>query len=349
MRPRQSDSRTFASDNYAGVHPEIMQALIEANSGHASSYGNDVYTEKAVESFKAIFGTDIEVFFVYNGTGANVLSLSGITRSYNSVLCAESAHINVDESTAPEKFTGCKLVTIQTSDGKLTPELILNKIQRVGDQHHPQVKAISISQTTEFGTLYNTAEVKEIARVAKENNLFLHMDGARISNAAASLNQEFRVFTRDAGVDILSFGGTKNGLMFGEAILVFNQEIAKDLVYLRKQGMQLHSKLRFISAQFNRMLANNLWKETASHANAMAQLLAKELHQFAEIKITNKVQANGVFAIFPPAIIPKLQEQSFFYIWNEVTSEVRLMCSWDTQPSDIEKFIAQIKLVLGHI
>jgi len=341
--------RTFASDNYAGVHPEIMQALLDANNGHASSYGNDPFTENATAAFRKIFGEDTAVFFVYNGTGANVLALSGITNSYNSVLCAESAHINVDESTAPEKFTGCKLVTIQTTDGKLTPELIRNKIQRVGDQHHPQVKAISISQTTEFGTLYQASEVKEIARVAKENNLLLHMDGARISNAAAALNQDFITFTKDAGVDILSFGGTKNGLMFGEAILVFNKEIAKDLVYLRKQAMQLHSKMRFISAQFNRMLSGNLWKETASHANQMAQLLEQGLRQFPEIKISNAVEANGVFAIFPPAIIPKLQQQSFFYVWNEVTSEVRLMCSWDTHPQDIENFINQLKLELTGI
>lgn len=341
--------RTFASDNYAGVHPEIMQALLDANNGHASSYGNDPYTESAITTFRKLFGSDTEVFFVYNGTGANVLALSGITHSYNSVLCAESAHINVDESTAPEKFTGCKLVTIQTTDGKLTPELIRNKIQRVGDQHHPQVKAISISQTTEFGTLYKAEEVREIARVAKENNLLLHMDGARISNAAAALNQDFITFSKDAGVDILSFGGTKNGLMFGEAILVFNKDIAKDLIYLRKQGMQLHSKMRFISAQFNRMLSGNLWKETATHANQMAQILEKGLRQFSQIKITNAVQANGVFAIFPPAIIPKLQQQSFFYVWNESTFEVRLMCSWDTHPEDVENFIEQVKLEIAGL
>lgn len=342
-----SGKKTFASDNYAGVHPEIMAALAAANDGHEGSYGADRHTAACVEKFRSLFGADTEVFLVYNGTGANVLALSAMTRSYQSVICPESAHINVDESTAPEKFTGCKLVTIPTPDGKLTPDLIRSRIQRVGDQHHPQARVVSISQPTEYGTLYTMDEVKAIAEVAHANNLLLHMDGSRISNAAVSLGQEFRAFTRDAGVDVLSFGGTKNGMMFGEAVLLFRPELASEFQYLRKQGMQLHSKMRYIAAQFNALLADGLWARSARHANTMAARLADGLSGLPSVKLTQKVQVNGLFLVLPPALIPVLQEQSFFYVWNESISEVRLMCSWDTTEADVDGFLAGLEKSLA--
>lgn len=347
MEHQQPMKRTLASDNYSGVHPEVMEALIKANHGHAASYGADVYTERAIEKFKEHFGPDIEVFFAYNGTGANVLGLSAMTRSYNSVICSELAHINIDESTAPEKFLGCKLITIPTTDGKIYPNQIEARIQRVHDQHHPQAKVISISQTTEYATVYSAGEVKAISAIARKHNLYLHMDGSRISNASVSLKQDFRSFTREAGVDVLSFGGTKNGLMFGEAIIFFNPLLAEGFQYSRKQGMQLHSKMRFISAQFEALLSNDLWKRNAAQANTMAKMLAEGISKIRGVEITQRVDANGVFAIMAPALIPLLQHESFFYVWNEKTSEVRLMCSFDTTPDDVEKFLSNLNDSVG--
>lgn len=334
--------KTFASDNYAGVHPEIMEALLNANRGHEGSYGADSYTKEAVSKFKQFFGESIDVYFVYNGTGANVLGLSAITHSFNSVICSDGAHINVDESTAPEKFIGCKLLTIPSQDGKIYPDQVEARIIRVGDQHHPQVKAISISQSTEYGTVYSIDEVKALSAIAKKHNLYLHMDASRISNAAVSLSKNFRDFTVDAGVDVLSFGGTKNGMMFGEAVIFFNPELSRNFLFIRKQGMQLHSKMRFISAQFDALLTNDLWKRSASHANQMAKRLEAGLRKFKQIRITQSVDANGIFAIFPAAIIPQLQETGFFYVWNEKLSEARLMCSWDTTENDVDGFVHQV-------
>jgi len=339
--------KTFASDNYAGVHPEIMAALAAANAGHEGSYGADTHTATCVGKFRELFGPDTEVFLVYNGTGANVVGLSAMTRSYHSVICPESAHINVDESTAPEKFTGCKLIPVPTPDGKLTPSLVKARIQRIGDQHHPQAKVISISQPTEYGTIYSVEEVKALAVLAKEHNLLLHMDGSRISNAAVALGSDFRTFSRDAGVDVLSFGGTKNGMMFGEAILVFRPELAIEMSYLRKQGMQLHSKMRYIAAQFNALLDNDLWSRSARHANAMAGRLAEGLARLPEVRLTQRVQVNGLFLVMPAALIPRVQEHSFFYVWNDATSEVRLMCSWDTSEDDVDDFLRHLENILA--
>lgn len=335
--------KAFASDNYSGVHPEIMEALVRANTEHMGSYGNDEITARTKKLFEKIFGDGIEVTFVYNGTGANVVGLSALTRSFNAIICSDLAHINVDESTAPEKFLGCKLIDVPTVDGKITPEQIEQKIIRVGDQHHPQANVISISQTTEYATVYSIEEIKALSAVAKKHKLYLHMDGSRISNAAVSLNKDFKSFTRDAGVDVLSFGGTKNGMMFGEAVVIFNQELAKDIYYLRKQGMQLHSKMRFISAQFEGLLTSELWKRNASHANTMAKKLEQGLRSIAGVKITQQVDANGVFAILPKLVTPALQEEIFFYVWNEQTNEVRLMCSFDTKEEEIERFISKLK------
>ena len=340
-------NRTFASDNYAGVHPVIMEALLRANTGHASSYGSDEFTQRAIARFKEYLGEDIEVFFAYNGTGANVLGLSVMMQSYNSIICSDLAHINVDESTAPEKFMGCKLVTIPTIDGKIYPEQIEERIRRVDDQHHPQARVISISQTTEYATVYTIDEIKAISTVARKHNLYLHMDGSRISNAAASLGQSLRAITRDAGVDVLSFGGTKNGMMFGEAVVFFNTALARSFKFIRKQGMQLHSKMRFIGAQFDALLTEDLWKKNAAHANAMAKLLEKSLREFPGVKITQSVDANGIFAIIPPAAVPALQDAHYFYVWNERLSEVRLMCSFDTTEDDIRSFAQVLKKVLG--
>jgi threonine aldolase len=339
--------KTFASDNYSGVHPEIMAALMGANLGHAASYGADEITAIAISKFREYFGQETEVFFAYNGTGANVLGLSALTQSFNSIICSDLAHIHVDESTAPEKFTGCKLLTIPTRDGKIYPQEIEDKIIRIDDQHHPQVKVISISQSTEYGTVYSIEEIKAISAVAKKYNAWLHMDGSRIANAAVSLQQEFRSFTVDAGVDVLSFGGTKNGMMFGEAVVFFRPEVSQTFKYIRKQGMQLHSKMRFISCQFAALLTNDLWKKNASHSNRMAKLLEKELRGIQQIRITQSVDANGIFAIFPPYIIPALQEQQFFYVWNDKTSEVRLMCSFDTTEEEILTFGKNIRKALG--
>jgi threonine aldolase len=340
--------KSFASDNYSGVHPEIIEALQAANQEHAGSYGADEHTARATKKFKAHFGPDAEVFFVYNGTGANVLGLTALTKSYNSIICADGAHINVDESTAPEKFLGCKLLTLPTTDGKITAEQVRNRIQRVGDQHHPQAKVISISQASEYGTVYDIDEIRALSAVAKDNHMALHMDGSRIANAAVTLNKDFRAFTRDAGVDVLSFGGTKNGLMFGEAVVIFNPALASDFLYVRKQGMQLHSKMRFIAAQFEALLTNDLWKRNASHTNRMANLLGESLKSIPGIAITQKINANGVFASFPRKIIEPLQKDYPFYVWNESIHEVRLMCSWDTTEDEIKAFVARVRELAGN-
>ena len=324
-----------------------MEALIRANEGHAVSYGGDIWTERAVGKFRKHFGDDIEVFFVYNGTGANVSALSTITQSYNSIICSELAHINVDESTAPEKFTGCKLIPIPTKDGKIYPEEVSERIQRVDDQHHPQVKVISISQVTEYGTVYSVEEIKALSEIAKKDNLILHMDGSRISNAAVSLDQDFRTFTVDAGVDVLSFGGAKNGMMFGEVVIFFNREIANPYKFLRKQSMQLHSKMRFIGAQFEALLTNDLWKESAAHSNAMAKLLESRIRNIPKVKITQRVDANSIFALVPKEIITEMQNEYFFYVWNDRTNEVRLMCSFDTQEEDVEGFALKLRQLVG--
>jgi threonine aldolase len=340
--------RSFASDNYSGVHAEVMESLALANQYHVPSYGADPYTVKAINHFRELFGKEVEVYFVYNGTGANVLGLKTITKSFHSILCSDLAHINVDESTAPEFFTGCKLITVPQTQGKITPDEIDKRIQRVGDQHHPQAKVISISQSTEYGTVYSIDEVKSLSAVARKYGLYLHMDGSRIANAAVALGTDFRDFTVDAGVDVLSFGGTKNGLMFGEAVIFFHPEASSFFPYLRKQGMQLHSKMRFIGAQFDALFTDELWKRNATHSNGMAKKLAEGLRKFKQIRITQPVDANGIFAILPGNIIPALQKEFFFYIWNENLSEVRLMCSFDTTEEDIEEFLKNLGKLLNE-
>lgn len=338
----------FASDNNAGVHPLILKAIENANTGHVTGYGNDSYTQQAIELFKNEFGETTEVFFVFNGTGANVVGISSATQSFNSIICAETAHIQEDECGAPEKFSGCKLIPVPSEKGKITPEEIIKHLTGFEFEHHSQPKVISISQVTELGTVYLAEEIRALAELAHKHGMYLHMDGARIANAAVSLNLPFKAFTKDCGVDILSFGGTKNGMMMGEAVLFFNPEIAKNTKYIRKQGMQLYSKMRFTGAQFLAYFENNLWKDLATHANKMAKILESEIRKIPEIKITQRVDANGIFAIVPKNIIAPLQEKYFFYTWNEQRSEVRWMTSFDTTEEEIHDFADKIRQLLKN-
>lgn len=335
--------RGFASDNNSGIHPEILNAISAANEGHAIGYGGDEITGKAISRFKQEFGEQTEVFFVFNGTGANVLGLSTLTHSFHAVICADTAHIQTDECGAPEKFTGCKLLPVETIKGKITPAGILKYLHGFDFEHHSQPKIISISQVTELGTVYSLEEIKAITTLAHEYGLLVHMDGARLANAAVALDLPFRAFTVDAGIDVLSFGGTKNGMMLGEAVLFFNPELIRNTKYIRKQSMQLYSKMRFVSAQFLAYFENDLWKRNATHSNRMAQLLEQEVMKIPSIQLTQKVDANGVFAIVPAEIIPQLQEKYFFYMWDEHRSEVRWMTSFDTEEEDITQFAALIK------
>jgi threonine aldolase len=333
-------ARSFASDNNAGVHPEVLHAIAAANQGHVVGYGDDPYTESAVRKFKQHFGSDIEVFIVFNGTAANCLSLKALTNSYNAVICSEAAHIYTDECGAPEKFSGCKLIPLPSGDGKLTVESVRHAYHGIGDPHHVQPRVISITQATEVGTVYKPAEIKALARFAHERGMFLHVDGARIANAAASLGQTLRQATRDLGVDVLSFGGTKNGALGAEAVIFFDKKLGHDFLYLRKQGMQLASKMRFISAQFDALLTGDLWLKSAQHANRMARLLQKKLSEIPQLKIVYKVEANGVFAKIPRPAISRLQKRYFFYVWNEQQSVVRWMCSFDTTEQDVKQFVS---------
>ncbi len=340
--------RGFASDNNAGVHPDILKALHKVNEGHVVSYGDDPYTRKGIEDLKEHFGENTDIYFVFNGTAANVLGIKALSHSYHAVICSDLAHLNVDECGAPEKYTGCKLLTVPSPDGKLTPDGIRQHLHGFGFEHHAQPRIISVTQSTEMGTVYTPHEIKTIADLAHSFAMYLHMDGARIANAAVSLGTDFRKITSDAGVDVLSFGGTKNGMMFGEAVIFFNPELSRDFKYVRKQGMQLGSKMRFISAQFSALLAHELWKKNAAHANDMAQYLAEKIRAAGMIKITQPVEANAVFAILPPELIPRLQKNFFFYVWNEKTCEVRWMTSYDTTREDIDQFVKEIEKLFAR-
>lgn len=336
-------ARGFASDNNAGVHPDILNAIVRANSGHTIAYGDDPYTRAAEDMFKAAFGEGIAVYFVYNGTAANVLGLKAATHSFNAVICAETAHINVDECAAPEKFCGGKLLSVPTEDGKLRKEDIEKHLHGFGFEHHAQPKLISITQPTELGTLYTPEEISDIVSLARQYDLLVHMDGARIANAAVALGMDLKACTRDLGIDVLSFGGTKNGLMFGEAVVFFNPDLSHHFKYIRKQGMQLNSKMRYISAQFEAYLDTGLWRDNARHANAMAALLKQGIDKIPAVRVTQKVETNGIFAIIPRDCIPDLQRHFFFYVWDEAASEVRWMTSFDTQVEDIEAFVALLQ------
>ena len=333
----------FGSDNHSGVHPDIMKAIESVNAGYSIAYGDDEYTSRAVEKFKEHFGKDIDVYFVGNGTAANILGIKSVVDSFNSIYCAETAHLNVHECCGPEKFTGCKLTIISTPDGKLTVDLLKPYIVGFGDPHMAQPKVISITQSTELGTVYTPKEIKELSDFAHSKNMLLHMDGARLCNAAASLNADLATITAKVGVDVLSFGGTKNGMMFGDAVVFFDKKLSKNFEFIRKQGMHLTSKMRFISAQFGELLSNDLWLKNAKHANSMAYLLYNEVKDIPQVKITQKVEVNAVFASLPKKIITELQKKYAFHVFNEETSEVRWMCAFNTSKKDIMDFIVTIK------
>jgi threonine aldolase len=300
-----------------------------------------------VKKIKSILGEKVQPYFVFTGTAANVLGLDAITKPFHSIICAETSHIHEDECGAPERWTGCKLLSVESPEGKLTPASIEKHMYGIDFEHHSQPRVISITQSTEMGTVYTPDEIRTITDYAHDHNILVHMDGARISNAAASLETGFREFTVAAGVDILSFGGTKNGMMYGEAIVFMSEEFACDFKYLRKQGMQLASKMRYIAAQFERFLDEDVWLENASHANRMARMLEAEVMKIDRIRITQPVQSNAVFAILPKEFIPVLQEAFFFYVWNEATGEVRWMCSYDTTEEDVINFSSLIRKVMN--
>ena len=336
----------FASDNTVGVHSEILNAIISVNSGSTIAYGEDEYTKKADKKFQEYFGKNAEAYFVFNGTAANVIGLRGLTESFHSIICADVAHINSSECNAVERFTGCKLLAVPTSDGKITVDQVKENMNVLGEQHHAQPKVISITQPTELGIVYTPKEIKALADFAHKHNMLLHMDGARLANAAVRLGVGLREISGDVGVDVLSFGGTKNGIMYGEAVVFFDKKLSGNFKYIRKQGMQLASKMRYISTQFITLLSNNLWYKNAQHANNMAKYLEKRLKEIPKIKLTQKVETNGIFAIIPPKYIPLIQKKYFFYIWNEKISEVRLMTSFDTKKEDIDDFVDYLKKVI---
>lgn len=334
-------SRGFGSDNHAGVLPEALAAIAAANEGHAPSYGHDELTARVEARFREELGEQARAFLVFNGSGANVLSMRALLRPWEGVVCAETAHLNVDEGGAPEAW-GIKLLTVPTPDGKLTPELVSQRIVRIGDEHAVQPRIVTISQSTELGTLYALDEVRALADHAHAHGLALHVDGARITNAAAALGVSLREATTDLGVDLLSFGGTKAGLLAGEAVVVLSEDAAAALPYLRKQTLQLASKMRFIAAQFEALLEGERWRSAAGHANAMAGRLADAVRGIEGVTLTQEPQANAVFAILPPGVADRLRERWFFYDWDELRGEVRWMCSWDTTEADVDAFGADI-------
>ncbi|MET1036064.1 MAG: low specificity L-threonine aldolase [Arthrobacter sp.] len=339
--------RGFASDNYSGVHPEILDALVAANGGHQVAYGEDDYTRRLRDVVEDHFGEGAEAFPVFNGTGANVTALQSVLPRWGAVVCATTAHINVDENGAPERIGGMKLLGVPTDDGKLTPELIDREAWGWGDEHRAQPLAVSITQSTELGTLYGVEELRAIADHAHSLGMRLHVDGARLSNAAAALGLPLRAFTRDVGVDILSFGGTKNGLMFGEAVVVLNPEAATGLPYLRKMNMQLASKMRFASAQLVALYEGDLWLRSASHANAMAARLRAAVDGIDGVEATRPTQSNAVFARLPAGVADRLRASFRFYDWDQATGEVRWMCTFDTTEEDVDAFADAIRRELA--
>ncbi|MBN1952308.1 MAG: low specificity L-threonine aldolase [Bacteroidales bacterium] len=340
------NTRGFASDNNSGVSPEVIEKLKAVNQGHVVGYGDDPYTLEALNVLKNQFGPDCHPYLVFTGTAANVLSIASMEKPYHSVFCAETAHIQVDECGAPERFTGCKLIPVATKNGKLDPGMLEPHMTGFGFEHHAQPGLISISQPTELGTVYTLAELKALADFAHSQGMLLHVDGARLANAAVSLGVSFREMTSDTGVDLLSFGGTKNGLLAAESVIIFRPEMLAGFKYIRKQAMQLSSKMRFIAAQFLAYFENDLWKKNALHSNRMAQKLFHAVKDIEGVTITQEVQANGVFAIIPGYAIPLLQDAYFFYVWNDKTGEVRWMTSFDSTEEDIDRFAGRLKEIL---
>ena len=339
-----NSARGFASDNSATIHPAVLAAIARVNVGHTFGYGHDEYTVAVENRVADCFGDQARAFFVFNGTGANVLALRAVCRPFEAVICGEAAHLNVDECGAPEGIAGVKLLTVPGVDGKLTPELVRRAFGRVGDEHAVQARVVSISQCTELGTLYTPDEMRWLAEVAHERGMLLHVDGARLSNAAAALGVSLQEVA--AGADMLSFGGTKNGLLGAEAVVVLDPELAPDFKYVRKQSMQLASKMRFLAAQFDALLTDELWRRCASNANSMAGRLAARVGDLRGLSITRPVETNAVFATLPPAVTESLQDAFPFYTWDEGAGEVRWMCSWDTTEDDVDEFAAAVRAAL---
>ncbi|GAA1273930.1 threonine aldolase [Planotetraspora silvatica] len=346
MRRHEPEIKTFASDNYAGVHPEVLEAIALANGGHQVSYGDDAYTGALQGIFRRHFGDQAEALPVFNGTAANVLSLRSMCAPWEAVVCPDTAHINTDEGGAPEITGGLKLLPVATPDGKLTPDLIDQQAWGFGDVHRAQPRAVSISNATELGTLYTPAEIKAVCDHAHELGLFVHLDGSRITNAAAALDVPLRALTTDAGVDVLSFGGTKIGLMLGEVVVVLNPAATKGLPYLRKTGMQLASKMRFVSVQFEALLGGDLWLRNARQANGMARRLAAAVRDIPGVRVAREVEANAVFAILPVDVADRLRKRFRFYNWNDRIGggevEVRWMCAFDTTEADVDAFVTAL-------
>ncbi len=337
--------RSFGSDNHSGVHPDIMKALLAANSQHQIAYGDDDYTQQMKALVKSHFGEQAEPYLVFNGTGANVVSLRACLQPFQSIICAETAHIAVDECGAPEFMTHAALRTIPTPDGKLAPERIAPLLINFGFEHHSQPKVVYISECTELGTVYTPEEIKAIADFIHGYGMYLHLDGARIANAAVTLKKSFKELTVDCGVDIMSFGATKNGLMMGEMVIAFRPELAENLKYLRKQSAQLYSKMRYAACQFMPYLQQDIWRNNAENANHMAQLLRSRIEEAGYRDFTQKTEANILLFRLSADKIEKLLQHTFFYIWNESTGEIRLVTSWDTTQEDVDHFIACLRQI----
>jgi threonine aldolase len=335
--------RSFGSDNNSGVHPKVMKALEEANRDHAIAYGDDPWTAAARLKIKEAFGEEAEPFFVFNGTGANVIALRACTSNFNSIISATTAHIAVDECGAPVFMTGAALKEIATPDGKLTPELIHPQLYNWGFEHHSQPKVVYISQCTELGTVYQPGEIRQIADYIHQYGMYLHLDGARLANAAAALGLSLRQLTTDCGVDIVSFGGTKNGLMMAESVITLRPELAENLKYLRKQSAQLYSKMRYVSAQFSAYLEDDLWLQNATHANAMARQLRQGIESLGRYEFTQSTDANILLVKIPKETYLRLQQKYFFYVWNEFNDEVRFVTSWDTTEEDVEGLVREMR------
>jgi threonine aldolase len=343
----EAGARGFASDNSAGLHPEVLQALAAAGAGHVFGYGHDAYSQAVQRRVGELFGPAAGAFFVFNGTAANVLSLRAVCRRWEAVICAETSHLNVDECGAPEAIAGVKLLTVPTEHGKLLPELADRRISRIGDEHSVQPRVVSISQCTELGTVYTPDETRALADHAHAHGLLLHVDGARLANAAAALDLSLRELVGDCSVDILSFGGTKNGLLAAEAVVFLAPGLADGFEYLRKQSLQLASKMRFLAAQFDALLTDRLWLRNARRANAMAARLAAAVERVGGLSVTHPVQTNVVFATLPQEATAALQERFAFYVWDERRNEVRWMCSWDTTEADVDEFAEAIGETVG--
>jgi len=339
--------RSFGSDNHSGVHPSVLEAIHNANVDHACAYGDDVYSEKLQQKVEEFFGADATIFLTFNGTGANICALRACTQPFHAILCPDTAHIFVDECGAPEFMTGAAVKAISTKDGKITVEMLEPFLDTFGFEHHSQPKVLYISQSTELGTIYKPDEIKELANFLHIHNMYLHADGARLANAAATLQCSLKEITVDCGVDILSFGGTKNGLMMGESVITFRPDLAENMKYIRKQSTQLFSKMRFSSAQFLAYFHNDLWLTNALHANKMAQLLRNKMEEIAHFEFTQPTEANIILVKFSPSLITEMLKHHFFYVWNEKTQEIRLVTSWDTTEEDIEGFVKDLRKFLN--